>query len=308
MRRLRLVKEGGELKLLHVRTHRDCFFLRPDPAGQVNGLVLGVLGKAQAKENVQIHAVTTLPHEVRIMTRFNDTPQMKSFMHFFDGNLSKILGERPDVRQRGGSFWRDRYRHVDVSDVDEADQVAALKEVLALPCTEGFVDRPADWPGVHSSGVLTQGAQQLRGAWHSENGTEDVVVRLSPLPCWVTRSTSERRGLVRKLVREIERESALARRRTGRASLGAAAVLALDPREGPYDVPRWETPWFLSLDTATREQMAAAYLDIVKRYRRAADSLWQVEPPIPFPPGTFPPPLPLTDGLTGGHERDGPGS
>ena len=303
MRRLRHVKEGGELKLVHVRTHRDCPLLRPDPEGQVNALVLGVLGKAQDKEGVKIHAVTTLPHEVRILARFDDTPQMKSFMHFFDGNISKILGALPDVRQRGGSFWRDRYRHVDVGDVDDADQVAALKEVLGLPCTEGFVDRPADWPGVHCAAVLTQGGAQLEGAWHSENSTEDVVVRLSPLPCWGLRSTAERRGLVRKLVREIERDCARARRRTGRASLGAAAVLALDPRQGPHDVPRWETPWFLALDEAHRKQMEAAYLGIVQAYRWAADNLWQVEPPVSFPHGTFPPPLPLNS-ATGGNARD----
>ena len=307
MRRLRHVKEGGEIKLLHVRTHRDCPFLRPDPEGQVNGLVLGVLGKAQAKEGVQIHSVTALPHEVRIQARFNDTPQMKGFMHFFDGNLSKVLGARPDVRQRGGSFWRDRYRHVDVCDVDDADQVAALKEVLALPCAEGFVDRPGDWPGVHCTEILTQGGTQLRGTWHSEEGTEDVVVRLSPLPCWASRSTAERRGLVRKLVREIERETANERRRTGRTSVGAAAVLALDPRDGPWDVPRWETPWFFSGDADRRAQMEGVYLRIVERYRLAADSLWQVEPPVPFPHGMFPPPLPVTGGLTGGNVRDGPG-
>jgi hypothetical protein len=292
MRRLRSVKLGGELKLLIVWTRCDCPFLRPDRDGQVNSLVLGVLAKAQSKENVEVFAVAVLPHEVRILARFDDTRQMKSFMHFFDGNLSKIVGPLPDVRQQGGTLWRDRYRDIDVHDAPE-DQVACFKEVLAAPCAEGYVDRLSDWPGVHCADVLCQGAKKLKGTWHhpAEGTVEEVEVRLTPLRCWADLAPTQRRGKTRKLVREIEAETAR-RRGTGHPACGAEAVLALDPRDGPVDVPRWETPYFFSLDEEARGKMREIYLEVVKDYRDAANRLRRMKPSVAFPEGTFPPPLP----------------
>ncbi|MHC4925509.1 MAG: transposase [Planctomycetota bacterium] len=293
MRRLRLVQQGGELKILHVRTARDCPFLRPDPRGQVNALVCGVLGKAQQRTGIDVIAVTVLPHEIRIYVWAHDAQELRDFTQFFDGNISKVIGELPDVRQRGGSFWRDRYRDIRVSDAT-ADQVAAFREILAAPCTEGYVDHPAEWPGVHCVDALTQGKAQLRGVWYGKGGQrEDVTVRLSPLPCWASLSVAQRRGMTRRIVGEIHKSTLQRRKKTGRASCGAAAVMALVPQEGPADVPTWETPAFFSLDKGTLDSMRNAYLTVVEGFRRAADALPLVDLVIPFPAGTFPPPVPI---------------
>lgn len=291
MRRIRNVKPGGELKLLLVRTRQDCPFLRPDREGNVNRLVLGALAQAQKSVPLRLLGFVVLPHEVRIFAWPRETAEMRDFMHHLDTNLSKEVGRLDDVRQSGG-FWRDRYRSVDVSDAPE-DQVACLKELLAAPCEALFVERPGGWPGVHCLGALLHG-ESLRGVWHDRtNGTvEELEVRLTPLPCWGSLSEKQRRAEVAKLARAAEDETARGRQRSGLKTCGARAVLELDPRQGPEDVPRWSTPAVFSLAAATRRRLRQAYEQVLAAYRRAAESLRRTNPDFAFPPGTFPPPLP----------------
>jgi hypothetical protein len=198
---------------------------------------------------------------------------------------------------------------VPVSDEDGA-QIRRLKYCLANSVKEFLVDRPSQWPGVHSAEALVTGeplvghwydrtkeyaARQLRGekVVDEEQFASEERLEFSPLPCWVHLSGAEYRRRVADLVSEIEDEGALERQRTGRRSWGAEKISSVDPHYRPEKVEKSPKPRFHALTREVFELMWQAWSEVIKAFREASARLLSGERDVEFPEGTFPPHLPF---------------
>jgi hypothetical protein len=174
---------------------------------------------------------------------------------------------------------------------------------------EFLVDRPEDWPGVHSVAALRDGrplvghwidrskecaARQLRGAKPDPGTyTREERVILSPIPCWEDVPQEEVRRRVADLVEEIAEEAARAREREGRRSLGVAKILRARPYRRPKKVEGSPKPRFHAVTEAAFRRMREAYGEVIAAFREASARLLDGDRSAEFPEGTFPPGLPF---------------
>lgn len=137
------------------------------------------------------------------------------------------------------------------------------------------------------------------GSWRrtkasATSRTQQVeYVRLSPLPCWQHLPATTWRPWVRGLVYDIDREAAAERATSGKTSLGAAKILAVDPRqrrEPPQSSPQ---PRFHASDPNVLRSMIEIWQAVLTAYYRASLQLRQGNRNTKFPAGTFPPALPF---------------
>src|SRR3982751_2161663 len=147
----------------------------------------------------------------------------------------------------GSKIFGRRYHAIVISNEEKA-QVERLRYCLAHGAKEDLVERPQDWPGVHSVRALLEG-ESLEGLWFDR--TQEYLARrrgktfdpleyatrealeLDPLPCWEHLTAEQRRARVAALVADIESEIAARRTRTGAKPLGVAAILAQNPLQRP---------------------------------------------------------------------------
>ncbi len=288
------------------RTIQGRYLLRPSV--QLNEVVVGVIGRAQRKHQVEVCALTVLSNHIHLLVFAEDCGRLAEFMHFVDTNLSKKVGRLHDW---SGTLWHGRYSAVPVSG-EEAAQVARLKYVLAQGVKEHLVARMRDWPGVHCARALVDG-ERLRGFWF--DGTREYYARrrgqpvdrcefaepeeivLSPLPCWRHLSAEEYGERVAELAEQVEAEAAVERKAQGKAVLGVRATLARDPHHRPETLERRPRPRIHAASRAAREQFLAAYAEFVAAFRQASRRFRSGDRTAVFPPGSFPPAQPFVRAL-----------
>ena len=228
-RALRFVPEGGALVEVTVRTVHSRLLLRP--GGDVNDIILGVLGRAQRRYAVRCSFVVFLSNHFHLLLRWvQDALQLSRFMQYVDGNIARKLGKLVDWPH---GLWSKRYQAILVSDEEKA-QVARLNYLLSHGVKEGLVGRPSEWPGIHSVQAILED-KPLKGLWFNQTqeyaarnrgekfdrlkyATEEELV-LTQLPCWEHLSPEEYRDRVASLVEEIEAESRARHEQTGIVSL-----------------------------------------------------------------------------------------
>ena len=286
------------------RTLHGRFLLRP--SHRLNEILLGVLGRAQRLYRVELFAVAILSNHFHLLARVETPQQLSGFMQYFKGNLAKEAGRLAGWRER---FWGRRYRPIQVSN-EEAAQVARLRYILSQACKEGLVGSPLEWPGINCARALVEGTA-LAGLWYDRTqqfyarrrgdlapdhnfATSESVV-FQPLPCWSHLSSDDYRAAVHQVVREIEQEAAAAHEAAGTSPLGAAAILRQAPRQRPHRSHRSPAPRFHASTRAARRSLANAYSLFYAAYREATTRLKRGLGPVEFPPGCFPPRLPLLE-------------
>ncbi len=263
---------------------------------------MGVIGRAQRRECMEIHAVVVLSTHYHLLLSPKEPDQLARFMHFVQTNIAKEAG---DLHAWTGPFWARRYRHVPVSDEMEA-QVSRLRYVLENSVKEDLVARPRDWPGVHSAKATLEGGP-LEGVWYDrtafyearcrgervdlEDFAEPETVTLSPIPCWRGLADTEVKQLLSNLIKTIERENDARRTAEGRGVLGVKAIRRRSPHERQERLSRSPAPRF---HAATREgwrRLRDAYREFVAAFRGAAELLRLGATDVRFPAGSFPPGL-----------------
>ncbi len=276
------------------------------PSKRLNDLLVGILGRAQRKYEMKVVCVTVLSSHWHALMIPRDPQHLAEFMRFVNTNLSKEVGR---LHRWSGAIFADRYHHVPVSD-EEGAQIKRLKYCLANSVKEFLVDRPCEWPGVHSAEALIAGeplvghwfdrtreysARQLRGekdVREEQFASEERLV-FSPLPCWAHLPEAEQRCRVADLVAEIEEEGELERQRTGRRSLGVEKILKADPHYRPEDVEKSPKPRFHAMAPEVFELLWRAWSEVIAAFREASARLLSGERDVEFPEGTFPPHLPF---------------
>jgi REP element-mobilizing transposase RayT len=290
----------GSLVEVTTRTVQGRLLLRP--SDELNDLLLGILGRAQWRFAMRIHAFVVLSNHLHLLCSVTDAAQLAGFMAFVNGNIAREVGRLHDWRER---FWSRRYRAIVVA--DDLAGVARLRYILQNGCKEGLVDRPVDWPGVSCVRALTAG-HQLSGTWHDRTAEfkarlrgENVLpgafttiyrVHLTPLPCWSDYSESRLRDACKTIVEAIETETLAIRKDTGRSCLGRELILAAHPHDRPTSSDSSPAPLVHASSGQVRRAFRAAYTAFVDAYRAAAACLRRREP-VEFPSNPFPPPGPF---------------
>ena len=170
------------------------------------------------------------------------------------------------------------------------------------------MSRVEDWPGISLVKAML-GCEPVRGAWFNRTeehkarlrgedfeprryATEETVV-LSQLPCWRHLSPEAYRERIAELVQEIDADAAAERKRTGRAPLGAAAILRQHPHTCPEKTKKSPAPRFHAASKAAREALRKSYGLFLAAFREAAERLKAGDRMARFPNGCFPPGLPF---------------
>ena len=283
------------------RTIQSRLLLRPSP--QVNDAILGVVGRALSLYNVELFAFAFLSNHFHLLVSPADGEALARFMAHVKRNISDEIGRLHDWQ---GTMWDRRYRAIVVA--DEASQVDRLRYILGQGCAEGLIASPRDWPGVHCANALIDG-EPVWGWWTDRSTiyeanrrgddfeTSDYEymypVSLSPLPCWRTLSESERRTRCRKMVAQIEADTARDNAERGRQPLGARFVLAQDPHSKPRSSNKSPAPLVHASSKAIRKAFHTMYRRFLDMFRQAGERLARGEHEVAFPEHSFPPARPF---------------
>lgn len=299
-RKLRYVPPYSVVEVT-TRTIQGRFLLRPSPA--LNALILGILGRAQVKYDIEIYAFAFLSNHFHILLSPPSAQALSNFMEYINGNIAREAGRLHDW---GAKFWARRYQSILV--VDEDAQWNRLRYILAHGCKEGLVARATDWPGVHCASALLSGAP-LTGRWIDRTALDkarrrnkdvdesdfciEYSVTLAPLPAGAGMSPAAYRQACTALVADIEREAAPTKATLGQRTLGRTAILKQHPHAMPQDPKPHPAPLVHATLRTSREAFLSAYRWFVDLYRAAAESLRRGQRDAVFPPDAFPPPAPF---------------
>ena len=293
------------------RTFQGRYLLTPSP--EVNRTILGVVGRAQRRTEIDLCGFTFLSNHCHILALPKSAKQLSDFMGYVNGNIARKVGRIHDWR---GKLWERRYQHIVVSDEPEA-QIGRLKYLLSQGVKEGLVRNPEDWPGVHCVSHLLGGQDEVKGGlWRDQTAEynarragkvlslEDFLfeelVRLRPIPCWESLSRVERCGLIKELLREIEGMARQRREETGRAPLGRKRILMQVPHFRPEKVKRSPAPAFHAVAREHYAKLRERYWEFLEQYRDSAEQLKKGVLGVVFPTGCFPPGLPYVPEIRAG--------
>jgi len=300
----RLLRHLAPLAVVEVtiRTVHGRHLLRP--SDELNEIILGILGRAQQKFGIQIHAFVFLSNHYHLIVSIPDVGALADFECYLNGNLAREAGRLHGWRDK---FWSRRYRAIPI--LDDAAMEERLHYLLSQGCKEGLVQRPQDWPGAFSVHSMLTG-EPCRGYWFDRTAEwfsgrrGDTVdkyefatpheVTLSPLPCWEHLSADEYRERVRRLVERIEKETRERNRLAGVAPTGAEAVLARDPHTHSGQPNRSPAPPCHASLRSLRREFRAAYRAFVDTYMEASALFRSGSLDTPFPADCFRPALPFT--------------
>ena len=284
------------------RTIHGRYLLRPSET--VNELVLGVMGRAQAKYDMELFAFIFLSNHLHLLALAESVRQMSLFTGYLLGNIAREVGVAHQWRQK---IWARRYHHAPVKDT-EADQIKRFRYLLRNGCKEGLVASPLDWPGVTSARALYNGQRELTGRWFDRTAAYRArrprgdrefssveTVRLSPMPFLAGRSSADQRRFVIDAVRQVEEETAERHRANGSRPIGARLVMSQRPHAAPKNFTPSPAPRFHAATRKRYQELLEARRNKVAAYRMAADKLKRGERDVEFPSDCFPPGLPFVE-------------
>jgi REP element-mobilizing transposase RayT len=303
-RSIRLLDNESGIVEVVSRTIQGRYLTRP--SAEVNDLILGVVGRAQAKYGVEIFALIFMSNHFHMLMRAESARRMADFVRFVKSNIARELQRLHGWR---GTFWGGRYSSIPLDD-EELETVLSERffYILSNGCKEDLVYSPLEWPGVSSAHALYHGETTLTGTWYDRTAENDARLRgehrecrstetvaLSPLPFLEDVSEEQRRQWVVNAVREIEEETRERHRVNGTRPAGADSVLRRHPHDSPEAFESSPAPWFHCVSRERYLALRAARALTVAAYREAAARLKTGDKDVEFPEGTFPPPAPFVE-------------
>ena len=302
-RPLRFVPENALVEIT-TRTLQGRLLLRPSP--ELNDLVLGIIGRAQDRYGMAIHAfVVTSTHAHYILSP-SSAEQLSRFMQFVNANIAKQAGRLHLWPER---LWSRRYRSIVIADDQAA--LARLRYVLAHGAKEGLVGGgPGSWPGPNCIAALAKG-ERLRGTWFDRSAeykarqrgeplpamqfATTYDIKLTPLPGLQHLTERQRQTEIRHMIKEIEEQADANNRAKGREPMGVAAILAQDPHSRPATTDRSPAPFVHASDKKTRLEFRAKYRSYFDAFRAGTRRLKACAAKFAnmFPLWSFPPALPF---------------
>jgi hypothetical protein len=307
-RKLRFLPQAHSLVEVTTRTDHGAFLMTPTEA--VKDLILGVIGRAQAKYGMVIHGFGFLSNHYHFLCSPADTRQQARFFAFVNANIAKEVKRL--VGWTGAHFWSRRFQAIVVSCEVEA-QLDRLEYLLAQGAKEHLVERPSDWPGAHVARALLVG-MDLQGTWFDRAGFYEAQrrrkandpqvderqfkkvypVKLTPLPCLAGLTLKKQREAIQDILERIGLNVDHERQEQGITVAGVARLQQQDIESRPSKAKRSPAPLCHAVSKIVREQLLNAYRLFSIAFREAAEKLKLGVANVCFPPGSFPPGLPYS--------------
>lgn len=248
--------EPGVVYHVTSRTRGNLFLLRPDLAGAMRQIVVGILAEAKSNfPNVNNFATAILSNHLHaLLAAMSGDPRLlASYVGFVKRELTRRW--KQEVGWSGSIFEP----YVATAIISPEAQLRALRYVCAQGVKEGLVERPQQWPGFHCADSLVTG-EPMQGFWHDGTAygkafhaeklkkSPDVITRATynqprtfafdPLPCLAQLPPEEYRTEMRAMVDTIVVDGEV--KREGRPALGPAAICAQHPMTSrPVPPPPW---------------------------------------------------------------------
>ncbi|MBL9039296.1 MAG: transposase [Archangium sp.] len=297
MARLPRMYSDTGLYFVTARTFQARLLLTPSP--RVNATLGGVLARAAGLTGVEIHAFVAASNHVHLLVTARGAT-LSSFMQYFLGNAARKIGR---LSHWTGSLWHRRFSAEPV--LDDAASIGRLRYILAHGVKEGLVRHPAEWPGLSCLPQLLAGdverypffrwARRWKKGELLEGGenewdprwSEEVALKLTPLPCWEALPQTERQRRVKAIVDDVAAEGA----EVHRTVMGAAAVAQQAPHSRPLRCKTSPRPPCHSTTTELRREFLAARATWVAAFAQASARFRTGHWTTTFPPWSFRPSL-----------------
>ncbi len=274
----------GTTYLVTRRCTQRQFLLRP--SRETNAIFLYVLAVAAQRFGIRLHAFCVLSNHFHLVLTDPDA-RLPAFHQYLDALVARAVNA---MLGRWETFWApSSYSAVALATPNDVVSKAAY--VLANPAAAGLVRRGREWPGAWSAPELIgSAAVQVRrpSGFFRTSGTmpETIELELSPPPGFDGRDFRAR--LVDALER-LENEARQQVRAGGRATLGAANVLAQRTSGHPARLAtrRQLNPRIAARDKWKRIEALSRLAEFLARYREAWRERRAGRTGFLFPAGTY---------------------
>ncbi|NJL26484.1 MAG: hypothetical protein HC897_00730 [Thermoanaerobaculia bacterium] len=267
---------------------------------------MGTLARAQKRSPVKICALFFAGNHFHCLLDVANAKQLTEFMQYASSNLAREVARITGWKQK---IWGRRYQGI-ICTAEEEAQTSRLAYILRHGAKERLVSSPRLWPSVHCIDALITG-EPLRGYWFDRTkegaakrrgeafsrydfATPETIV-LSPLPCWRHLSPEAYRHRIADLVRQIEADAERKQRLGGWEPQGADGVKAQNPLEAPARSKKSPAPDFHAATKTALQALREEYREFVTEYRQASAKYLAGDRLVPFPAGSFPPPMPYVE-------------
>ena len=306
----RYVPEEGALVEVTCRTFQGRFLLRPRQ--DLNDIVVGVLARfLEKRPNIGLVGIVVLSTHLHLLLSVESQEDLSNLMRDFG---SKTAREVNRLYGWSGSLFSSRYRSICVT-TEPAAQIARLEYLLAQSVKEHLVARVKHWPGIHFGKTLLQGRSVLAGTWidrtkrarletqgeeaRRKDYTSTETVELQQLPCWRDLAWGEYLKRIHAMIRGVEKDAEVERKRRGTGVVGVEAICLQNPQTRPEEPQSSLAPLVHAASKRERLAWREAFAWFVLQYREASERLRGGDRDAPFPEGCFPPGLPFV-GTAGG--------
>src|SRR5690606_31810307 len=258
--------------------------------------------------NVKLYALALQGSHMHELARFPEL-QRSNFMRDLNSQVAKAV-DRLAPGYPGGKFWQRRYSQEFVPGDDDIEN--QFFYIALQPVNDGLVEKISDYPGYNFFHDAVTGrvrkfkvvrwaefnsARRYNKHIRVEQFTEIVELRFERLPGYEHLSQKEyAKEMYAKL--ESRRQAIIAARRAeGKGFLGRDALLKTRPGSRPKNpkVSSWgdHRPRVLSVCPIRRKEYLDWYFDMYFRYKEASKRYRAGERNVEFPPGMYPPHLPM---------------
>lgn len=214
------------------------------PCEQLNDIIIGVMARALDQyTSVKLYAAAFLSNHLHMMLQ-GASHEVPDFIGFVKREISRRWGGDPDI-QWPGSMWQE---YLATALPTQESQEKCFAYVLSQGVKENLVERPQDWPGVHSAKAI-MGNGSLVGKWFDATGYARAVdaerkkerprqvkrsdfiakrtLSFMPLPAWRELSSSQRVARGRAIIAEITQAARAARELSGAIVAGIKRVMSV---------------------------------------------------------------------------------
>jgi REP element-mobilizing transposase RayT len=228
------------------------------PCDELNDIIIGVVARAlELFPSVKLYALAFMSNHLHMMLQ-GASHEVPSFIGFVKREISRRWGGRDNVNWPG-TMW---HEYLATALPTPESEEECFEYVLAQGVKENLVERPQDWPGVHTAKAI-MGSGALIGTWFDATGyaraldaerkrvrprhvkRSDFMAKrkltFMPLPSWHTLSSDQRVTRARAMITTIAKKAQDARQATGAVVAGIKRVL-LVPRS--HITKLAPLPWF----------------------------------------------------------------
>jgi hypothetical protein len=298
--------EDPELaNLLTTRTKNSELWFVNNP--RLEELILGYTAKYADRYGVKLYALAIEGNHIQGPALFPEGNRA-SFMRDLNSSIARAV--QRETKHPGGHVWARRYSNEFLPRDQDVEKYFFYTVLQAVQ--DGLVDRISDYPGYncfhdaiwgreHKFKVVRWGDYNSAKRWKRpiaiKDYTDTVVLKFERLPGYENLSQKEYAELMMRKLEEY-RQIAL-RERGSKPCMGTERLKQVRPGSLPKNTKtstiHSHRPRVLSDCPKKRDECKDWYFKIYFEYKECSKAYRKGDRTVVFPPGTYPPHLPVTE-------------